>query len=239
MKGYSSEIPDSCARARLEGVNASYKDLAEVCGRIRSKKTDWALSFLEKAAGGEVPVLYRKHNARLGHRGALRGKKGRYPKKAAKIVLKVLRSAIANGRTLGLGEAYTILAASANKKHIYPRLAPKGRWARSFLETSRVEVVLKGTEVPKGVTVTPPKKEAPKKEEKPKEEVKKEEPKEAPKKEVKKEEEQPEEKKKEEPKLLTLEVREHHEHKHDAEKSHEEEKKRKQMPHQHAEYDKR
>jgi ribosomal protein L22 len=192
MKGYSSEIPDNCARARLEEVNASYKDLVEVCGRVRNKKADWALSFLEKAAKGEVPVLYRKHNTRLGHRRELHGRKGRYPKKAAKIVLKVLRSAIANGRTLGLGEAYTILAASANKKHVYPRIAPKGRWARSFLETSRVEVVLKGAEIPKGVTVTPPKK----KEEKPKEEVKK--PKEAPKEEKKPEKK--EEKPKEEPK---------------------------------------
>jgi ribosomal protein L22 len=58
MKGYSCEIPERCAKARLEDVNASYKDLSEVCGVLRKKKADWALEFLGKASKGEVPVLY-------------------------------------------------------------------------------------------------------------------------------------------------------------------------------------
>jgi large subunit ribosomal protein L22 len=207
MRGYSSNIPDNCACARLEGVNASYKDLAQVCGSIRSKKADWALSFLEKAAEGDVAIPYKRHNKRLGHRKELGGRKGRYPKKAAKIVLKVLQSAISNGKNLGLGESYTVLAAQANKKNSYPRVAPKGRWSRSFLETSRVEIILQGPAVPKGVEVTPPAKKAepkkaepkkakPKKEEKPAE--KKSEEKDAPK-EEKKDERPP-------PKLLKKEA---------------------------------
>ncbi len=185
MKGYTSNIPDNCARARLEGVNASYKDLAEVCGSIRSKKADWAISFLEEAAEMKKAIPYKGHNKRLGHRRELGGRKGRYPQKAVKIVLKVLKSAIANGKTLGLGEVFTVIAASANKKAGYPRVAAKGRWARSFLVTSRVEIVLQGSEVPKGVEVTPPAKKAePKKEEK-KPEAKKPEAKEEKKPEVK------------------------------------------------------
>lgn len=74
MKGYSSEVPDNCARARVEGVNASYKDLSEVCGVIRNKKTDWAVSFLEKASEGTVPVRFRRHNRNLGHRRELGGR---------------------------------------------------------------------------------------------------------------------------------------------------------------------
>lgn len=160
MKGYTSNIPDNCARARLEGVNASYKDLAQVCGSIRKKKAGWAIEFLEQAAEMKKAIPYKGHNKRLGHRRELGGRKGRYPQKAVKIVLKVLKSAIANGKTLGLGEDYIVIAASANRKAGYPRVAAKGRWARSFLETSRVEIVLQGPEVPKGVEVTPPKKEA-------------------------------------------------------------------------------
>jgi large subunit ribosomal protein L22 len=161
MKGYSmNEIPENCAKARLEGVNASYKELAEVCGRIRNKKSDWAISFLEQVAEGELPVMFKRHNKNMGHRHEVGGRKGRYPQKAAQFVLKTLQSAIANGKNMGLGEVYTILAASANKKDIYPRLAPKGRQARSFLETARIEIILKGSDVPKGVTVTAPKKQA-------------------------------------------------------------------------------
>ncbi len=205
MKGYSvSSVDENCALAKAENINASFKDLAEVCGRIRGKKADWAVAFLEKVADGKAAVLYKSHNKKIGHRKELGGKPGRYPKKAAKAVLKVLNSAMANGRVKGLGEEYDILHATANKQMGYGRVAPKGRWARSDFETSRVEIVVKSlSEVPKGVEVTPPQKEEkkpePKKEEKkeaPKAEVKKE----APKPEVKKEEPKKEEKPKEEPK---------------------------------------
>lgn len=142
MKGYSQSFGENCASARLEGVNASFKDLVQVCGNIRLKKADWAISFLEKASEGEVPVLYRSYNKKLGHRRELGGRKGRYPKKAAKIVLKVLLSAIANGEVKGIGSEFVIKHACANKKMIMPRIASKGRWARSNLETSRIEIIV-------------------------------------------------------------------------------------------------
>jgi len=184
MKGYSCDFSEKeYASARIEDVNASYKDLSEVCGVIRNKKAVWAVDFLTKAAAGEIPVFFRRHNKRLGHKKELGGKKGRYPKKSAAIVLKLVKSAIANAEVKGIGSGFVIIHATANKKHVYPRLAPKGRQARSFLETSRVEVVLKPTStVPEGVEVRAPKtpdkkpaekpkaaekKEAPKKEEKP------------------------------------------------------------------------
>ena len=109
-------------------------------------------------------------------------------------------------------------------------LASKGRWARSNLETSRVEIILQGSEIPKGVEVTPQKKK-----EKP--EAKKEVKKAAPKEEkAEKKASEKEEKREEKPKpdLLKEEVKEHHEHKHEAEKPAEN-----KMPHQHGEHDKR
>ena len=225
MKGYSSEIPENCARARIEGVNASYKDLSQVCGRIRNKKSSWALDFLNKASEGEIPVFYSKHNKNLGHRRELGGRKGRYPEKAAKIVLKALQSAIANGRVIGLGGDYMIVAASANKKNIYPRMAPKGRSARSFLETSRVELILKGEVVPKGVKVTPPS-DAPKKSSTPTESK--------PKTETPQKTEIPQ--KAETSKVQVSEKthsKEAHEHKHGTEKPHDDEKQHEKIPHQH------
>jgi large subunit ribosomal protein L22 len=158
MKGYSYEFNgEEYASARLEDVNASYKDLSEVCGVVRNRKSGWALDFLEKAAKGEVPVFFRRHNKRLGHRRALGGKKGRYPKKSAAFILKTLKSAIANAEVKGLSGDFLIVHASANKKNIYPRMAPKGRMARSFLETSRIELVLKALDVvPAGVEVRAP-----------------------------------------------------------------------------------
>ena len=179
MKGYSTDFEkENFACARMEDTNISFKDLAEVCGRIRNKNADWAVEFLEKAADGKIPVLYKRHNKRLGHRKELGGQRGRYPKKAAKAILKTLKSALANGITRGMGESYQIMHASANKKMGYGRVAPKGRWARSDYETARIEVVLKPLEeVPKGVEVRPPAKKEEKKEEPKKLEEKKPEPK--------------------------------------------------------------
>lgn len=142
MKGYSQSPPEQSALARVEGVNASYKDLAQVCGVIRDRNIDWAVVFLESAAAGESPVFFRRHNKNLGHRRELGGRKGRYPEKAAKMVLNVLKSAIANSKVLGLGDKLKIAVATANKKMTYPRMASKGRQARSYLETSRVEIIL-------------------------------------------------------------------------------------------------
>lgn len=158
MKGYSCDFPkEECAAARLEGVDASYKDLAQVCGAIRNKKAGWAVDFLKKAAEGEAAIRYRKHNRNLGHRRELGGKKGRYPEKAAGIVLKLLESAVANGMARGLGSGYVVVHAAANKKDTYPRMASKGRQSRSYLEMSRVELVLKSLgELPKGVEVRAP-----------------------------------------------------------------------------------
>jgi len=156
MKGYTSDIKDECARARTEGVNASYRDLTQVCSSIRGRKAASAVAFLEKAALGEVAVLYRSHNKKLGHRRELGGRKGRYPEKAAGFVLKTLQSAIANAKVIGIGDDLTVAVASANMKEIYPRLSSKGRRSKSNLVTSRIEIILKGTGVPKGVNVKAP-----------------------------------------------------------------------------------
>ncbi len=104
MYSWNPDNVEFAAKARVEGADASFKDLVEVCGNIRKMKAADALSFLEKAADGKAAVLYRSSNRHLGHRKELGGKKGRYPKKAAKIVLKVLKNALNNAAQKGLLE---------------------------------------------------------------------------------------------------------------------------------------
>jgi len=134
------------ARARVEGVDASIKDLVEVCGNIRYKPVDKAVKLLEAAADGSMPILYRSNNKHLGHRRELGGRKGRYPKKSVKIVLGALKSAIANAQQKGLSEELIVTHACANKLATYMRYAPKGRRNVSAMETARVEIVLKEKE---------------------------------------------------------------------------------------------
>ncbi|MFA5049719.1 MAG: uL22 family ribosomal protein [Candidatus Micrarchaeia archaeon] len=150
MKGYSYTIlenPQSYAFARIEGVNASYKDLCEVCGRVLGLSTEKALILLEEFSQGNLPVLFKSRNKRLGARRELGGRKGRYPKKAASMVLGALQSAIANAQSRGMIAPYIIVHICANKKRTFPRMSPKGRRSRSDYETARIEVVVREKEI--------------------------------------------------------------------------------------------
>ncbi len=130
------------AKSQVNDVDASFKDLGAVCDAIRYKKTDAAVELLEKVSEGDTPVYYRKHNKHLGHRHELGGKRGRYPKKSAKLVLAVLKNAIANASFRGLDEELVVKHACANKQRIMPRMAPRGTSRRSNYETARIEIVL-------------------------------------------------------------------------------------------------
>lgn len=162
VKGYSFENTedDSLAFARVEGIDASPRDLSQVCGRITQKKTSKVLVLLEKVVDGEAPILYTAHNKNMGHRRELGGRKGAYPKKAAAAVLKVLKSAIANARVKGFGEDdLTVVHASATKKMIYGRMSAKGRKMRQNFITSRIEIILKGIpDINKKVEIKKPEK---------------------------------------------------------------------------------
>ncbi|MCS7109753.1 MAG: 50S ribosomal protein L22 [Candidatus Micrarchaeota archaeon] len=132
------------AKAQLYNIDASYKDLAAVCDNIRGLTADEGVNYLNAVLNG-FPVLYRRWNKKLGHRKELGGRKGRYPVKAAKIVLGVLNNAIANATAKGLDQL-VIVHAAANKQSIYPRMQSKGRQIRSDYETARVEIILAGKE---------------------------------------------------------------------------------------------
>lgn len=132
---------EKSAKARIEGVNASYKQLSAVCDNVKGMEIEDALNFLESAAIGQQVVRFRKHNKRMAHRKELGGQKGRWPKKASKIVLQVLKNAKANADTKGLLNPF-VSHIAANKQKKYPRVAPRGKTMMANYETSFVEVIL-------------------------------------------------------------------------------------------------
>ncbi len=140
---YQPAPNERLARARVDGVNASYKDLCNVCENVRGRRDDAALQFLTEAAEGERAVRYFEHNKHRGHVRELGGKKGGWPVKSCKIVRDVLENAMANANRLGLGPC-KIIHIQANKGVVYGRMAPKGgKRGRSDLETAFVEIVLR------------------------------------------------------------------------------------------------
>ncbi|MCX6769774.1 MAG: 50S ribosomal protein L22 [Candidatus Micrarchaeota archaeon] len=129
------------ARSRISSVNASFKDLCEVCRNVRGKDTEWALEFLGRAAEGKQAIYFARHCKQKGHRRELGGKKGGFPKKSAKFVLGVLENAHANATKLGMGMT-KIAHIIANKQDVYPRMSPKGRRIVHNYETAFIEIVL-------------------------------------------------------------------------------------------------
>ncbi len=136
---------DKTARARVEDVDVSYKKLAAVCYNVKGMPVDTAMAFLEDVIKKKKAVYFPRWNKKMGHRRELGGKKGRYPIKAAKVVLNLLKNAKANAEAKGLLSP-VIWHIAANKQHIYPRISPKGRPMMSNYETAFVEVILKEKE---------------------------------------------------------------------------------------------
>ena len=152
---YSNELVLQLPRAMRYDINASYKDLGAVCDAIRYKRADEALRIIDNVISMSMPIEFKKHNKHMGSRHELGGKKGAYPKKAAKEVKVVLVNAIANARNAGLGgEDMFIVHAAANKTRIERRRPSKGTlaWGRgtygfpspmhSDLEYAKVEIAL-------------------------------------------------------------------------------------------------
>jgi ribosomal protein uL22 len=142
--------------ASMSDINASSKDLGAVCDAIRYKSVQSALDMLESVANGDTPILYRKHNTHMGSRHELHGNKGRYPKKCASFVRKVLVNAKANASSKGLvSDDLYVVHAAANKTVIIPRYPSKGiisighgygygATRHSDLELARIEIAVAG-----------------------------------------------------------------------------------------------
>jgi ribosomal protein uL22 len=142
--GYQNKDKDekSIAYARVDGVDASYRDLCNVCSNVRGRRTDAAITFLSNALEEKKPIRTPRHNKRRGHVRSLGGKKGGWPQKSIKIVLGVLKNAQANALSRGLGDS-KIVHIAANKQAVFGRIASKGRRQRSDYETAFVEVVVR------------------------------------------------------------------------------------------------
>jgi len=113
--------------AGASDINASYKDLAAVCDAIRYKKADAAIALLDSVISDGMPIEYKKFNKGMGSRHELHGRKGRYPRKAASIVKKVVLNAYANAADRGyMPEDMYVVHAAANKTEINRRYPSKG-----------------------------------------------------------------------------------------------------------------
>ncbi len=130
------------AKAYGKEENVSWKQCNEVCHFIKGKNVDKAINYLEKVVKKEAFIPYRRYIKGVGHRE--KGKIGKYPVKASKIIIKLLKSAKANAEFQDMDTKNLIIThASAYKGLTLDRIKAKGRAKTSNIELTNIEIVLR------------------------------------------------------------------------------------------------
>ncbi len=141
---YSIE-PDAEKTSKAMGkeLHVSRKHAYEIARKIKGMKLEKAQGFLEDVAALKKAVPYRRYTRNIPHRKGMCT--GRYPQKAAKEFLKVLKNAESNATYKGLDtENLRITHIETKKGHSFRGAFPRaqGRATPKVHETVSVEMVM-------------------------------------------------------------------------------------------------
>ena len=105
------------ASAKAQNIPVSTKHSVEISRHLRYKKTSFAKSFLEDVIRLKKAVPYYRFDQDLGHKAGMSA--GRFPQKAAREFLRLVKSVEANAQSKGLNSsALKITKVLANKASI-------------------------------------------------------------------------------------------------------------------------
>ncbi len=142
---YKPEDETRAAKAMGYEMPISFKHAVEICREIRGKRVEEAMRLLEDVIEMKRPIPFKKYKKKVAHkRGLEKWYAGRYPQKAAKYVLKVLKNLRANAEYKGLDmESLVIVHAQAQKGRVIKRYMPRafGRATPRFQQLTTVELV--------------------------------------------------------------------------------------------------
>jgi len=142
--------PERTAKASGRELRISHKHAREICKAIKGMMLEDAKKFLEDVIALKRPVPFRRYHKKVPHRRGLQGwPTGRYPVKAAKAILRLLKDVEANAEFKGLNtEKLKIIHAAAypgtKLKKYFPRAF--GRASPNFETLTHVEVVVQEVE---------------------------------------------------------------------------------------------
>jgi large subunit ribosomal protein L22 len=148
MAGYTTYAdPDTTAKAIGRDMPVSPKMSREICGMLRGMKVETAVNALEEVIELKRAVPLKRYNKRVSHKRGVGP--GRYPQKAAKAVLGVVRSAVTNAEYKGLdAETMVITTISASRGRTIPGHMPRahGRATQWDQQTVNIEVIIEEVE---------------------------------------------------------------------------------------------
>jgi large subunit ribosomal protein L22 len=145
------------ARARAVAAPMSTKHAIEICHHIRHTTTSAAKRALEDTINLTKAIPFKHFNRDLGHKPGMAA--GRYPQKAAAIVLSLVKSLEANAQDIGLDTSSLKISKAIANRAASPMTGGRRRTAakRTHIELEVIEYSLKSK---KGASVSKNKKVA-------------------------------------------------------------------------------
>lgn len=138
--------PATTAKAMAYEINVSPKHCIEILRQVRGMKVARAKAFLQNVIDKKESVPFKRFARNVGHKRHQAGwGSGRYPVKASKEILKLIKHAEANAEYKGLEpENMAIVHASSKKGRVIQGVMPRamGRATAWNIETVTVEIVL-------------------------------------------------------------------------------------------------
>jgi len=138
--------PDRTAKASGRDLRISLKAAREICHTIKGMMLKDAMEYLEDVIALKKPIPFKRYNKEIGHRRQLqKWPSGRYPVKAAKEILEVLRNVENNADYKGLDtEKCKIIHAAAQMGPKIKRYIPRafGRSTPRFQQLTHVEIIV-------------------------------------------------------------------------------------------------
>ncbi|MCZ7398792.1 MAG: 50S ribosomal protein L22 [Candidatus Methanoperedens sp.] len=135
--------PEKTSKALGKELHISKKHAHEIASAIKGMKLNKARGFLEDVSELKQAVPYKRYTRNIPHRKGMCT--GRYPQKAAKEFLKVLKNAESNATYKGLDpENMRITHIATKKGHTYMGQFKRaqGRASPKNHETVSVEMIL-------------------------------------------------------------------------------------------------
>jgi large subunit ribosomal protein L22 len=137
---------EKSSRAIGMELGISPKHAHEVCRAIKGMQAKSAQRYLEDVIALKRAVPFRRYNRNVSHKRSIKGSgAGRYPEKAAKEILTVLKNAVANAEYKGLDpDGMKIVHAATKKGRVTKGWTPRamGRATPKRRETVSIEMIL-------------------------------------------------------------------------------------------------
>jgi large subunit ribosomal protein L22 len=145
---YSIQGLDSDKTAIASGRDLRIKPKAarEVCNYLKGLNLQKAKQILQGVMDGKIPIPYLRHKKKIPHRKGAQGfAAGRYPKKAATEIYKILESVEANAEFKGLyADQLKIIHMASHRGRVVRNYIPRafGRASPYFKHLTHIEVAV-------------------------------------------------------------------------------------------------